>query len=128
MRYIKDVIAKGVVTIAKAGVDESLEDMGIKLEAGMCIIKCKEAIPIDAGATCRRDGELERQWQAIDRGIGYVKGFMPAIWALGTLDERELVTAESIADLEQVVDDLMVSLARVRELEEPKKAVESCGD
>ena len=60
--------------------------------------------------------ELEKQWQAIDRAIGYVKGFMPAIWAMSTADDREVVAAESIAELEQVVDDLMVATARVREL------------
>ncbi|MBR2684055.1 MAG: hypothetical protein IKE22_12410 [Atopobiaceae bacterium] len=60
--------------------------------------------------------ELEKKWQAIDRAIGYIQGFVPAIWAMSTVDEREIIAAESIGAYEEVVADLAVSLARVREL------------
>ena len=62
--------------------------------------------------------ELEREWQAIDRAIGYVQGFIPAIWAMSTVDEREVVPAESIGEFEEAVRGLACSTARVRELTE----------
>ena len=62
--------------------------------------------------------EIEKCWQAIDRGIGYVQGFMPSIWALSTVCDREIVAAESIGEFDQVVGDLACSLARLRELME----------
>lgn len=62
--------------------------------------------------------EVEKCWQAIDRGIGYVQGFIPSIWALSTACDREIVDAESIGEFDQVVSDLACSLARVRELTE----------
>ena len=65
--------------------------------------------------------EVEKCWQAIDRGIGYVQGFMPTIWVLMNICDREIVDAESIGEFEQVVGDLACSLARVRELMEVER-------
>lgn len=60
--------------------------------------------------------EIEKSWQAIDRAIGFIQGFVPAVWAMSAADEREVVSVESIGAYEEVVADLAVSLARVREL------------
>lgn len=63
--------------------------------------------------------KLQKQWQTIDRSIGYIQGFIPAIWALEEAQgERELVPAESVGTFEDVVGELVSAVARVRELTE----------
>lgn len=62
--------------------------------------------------------EVDKCWQNLDRAMGYIQGFIPSIWAMSTMDEREVVTAESICEFEQVVSGMAVDLARVREIGE----------
>lgn len=63
--------------------------------------------------------DLQKAWQTIDRSIGYIQGFIPAIWALDSMQgERELVPTESVGAFEDVVSELAVAAARVRELTE----------
>lgn len=60
--------------------------------------------------------EIEKEWQSIDRAIGYVEGFIPAVWAMNTMDEHNMVAAETVGEFEDVVHSLACSVARVREL------------
>jgi hypothetical protein len=64
--------------------------------------------------------ELEKLWQDIDRAIGYIKGFMPTIYALDEVQTSDLshdiVSIESIIEYENVVKDLATQTARLREL------------
>ena len=64
--------------------------------------------------------ELEKEWQSIDRAIGYIQGFMPSVWAMCDLQpmDSEAVSAEAVGEYEQVVSSLTCSVGRVRELME----------
>jgi len=64
--------------------------------------------------------EIEQCWQDIDRAIGYIRGFMPAIYALAEVQTSDLphdiVSIESIIECENAVKDLATKTARLREL------------
>jgi hypothetical protein len=64
--------------------------------------------------------ELEKVWQDIDRDIGYIQGFTPAIYALAEMKTTgyscDAVTTEQIVKYEDVVEDLATKTARLREL------------
>lgn len=62
--------------------------------------------------------ETDELWQEIDRAVGYLQGFMPALWAMLTCCTREVVSDESVVELERVVGDIATATARMRELTE----------
>jgi len=63
--------------------------------------------------------EVERCWNTIDCAVSWIEGFMPAIWSIVAVQQPEVVAAESVAELEEKVKVLKVSL---------DKLWDACGD
>lgn len=66
--------------------------------------------------------EVERCWNTIDCAVSWIEGFMPAIWAMQTVQQPVVVADSSLAELEEKVKALKVSLDKLWDACEDERA------
>lgn len=56
--------------------------------------------------------EIDNIIERVNRAIGWLQGFSPAIWAMNTVQEREVVGSAVVGEYDKIVSDLSQGVAR----------------